>query len=165
MIEAKPCVFEWVFQDCFLAPFCFHFYLQDLLCFVSSICTSDPPLAKLTTSGYFWLLTTDISSRINAQLVKVDYNSFQFIEIKKKKVVDFLIVLMIISIFQIGSKEKYGKWILNLDICWIFYFDHSTANIAMYISSWFEYQCNLSILLMWSLNQISEIETSHEVSK
>ena len=91
MIEAKPCVFEWVFQDCFLAPFCFHFYLQDLLCFVSSICTSDPPLAKLTTSGYFWLLTTDISSRINAQLVKVDYNSFQFIEIKKKRLLIFLL--------------------------------------------------------------------------
>ena len=91
MIEAKPCVFEWVFQDCFLAPFCFHFYLQDLLCCVSSICTSDPPLAKLTTSGYFWLLTTDISSRINAQLVKVDYNSFQFIEIKKKRLLIFLL--------------------------------------------------------------------------
>lgn len=35
----------------------------------------------------------------------------------------------------------------------------------MYISSWFEYHCNLRILLMPSLNQISEIETSHEVSK
>lgn len=58
MIEAKPCAFEWVFQDSFLLPSAFHLYLQDLLCFVSSICTSDPSLAKLTTSGYFWLLIT-----------------------------------------------------------------------------------------------------------
>lgn len=83
MIEAKPCAFEWVFQDSFLLPSAFHLYLQDLLCFVSSICTSDPSLAKLTTSGYFWLLITYISCRINVQSVKVDYNIFQFIEIKK----------------------------------------------------------------------------------
>ena len=110
MIEAKPCAFEWVFQDCFLAPFCFHFYLQDLLCFVSSICTSDPPLAKLTTSGYFCYLLLIFLPELMLlpELVKVDYNSFQFIEIKKKAA-DFLIILMIISIFQIGSQEKYGK--------------------------------------------------------
>lgn len=83
MIEAKPCAFEWVFQDSFLLPFAFHLYLQDLLCFVSSICISDPSLAKLTTSVYFWLLITYVSCRINVQSVKVDYNIFQFIEIKK----------------------------------------------------------------------------------
>lgn len=80
---AKPCALNGCFRDSFLLP-CFPFVPPGfaLFCFQHLHFWWILSLAKLTTSGCFWLLITYVSCRINVQSVKVDYKIFQFIEIK-----------------------------------------------------------------------------------